>query len=322
MRIVDTHNHFVPREALDVLASAGCLSTDASGDPVYRPSPHAPGITIQAELHREELQLRQHNACFTDTSLMPPPFLMLYGQPGELGVPYARAYNEGLARFAREHAGFFGLAALPLQDPPAAAAELERAVTTLGLRGAAVVPPGSTELSDQSLWPVWDVADALDVPVFIHPGTGMQGFERMNRYHLRNLVGNPTETALAAAFLIFSGTLDRFPRLTFELAHSGGSLPWLIGRYEHGYLVRPECRGQKSSPLSCLRRFYYDTLIFEPVALRFLVERVGADRVMLGTDWPFDMADLDMAGTVRAAGLGDAANRQILSENAARLFRL
>jgi aminocarboxymuconate-semialdehyde decarboxylase len=142
----------------------------------------------------------------------------------------------------------------------------------------------------------------------------------MRRYHLRNLIGNPAETALGAAHLIFGGVLDRHPGLVVLLAHGGGALPWVLGRLDRGFDVRPECRGSAAAPSRQARRFLYDTVVFSPQVLRALVEWVGPARVVLGTDAPFDMSDPHPVTTV-AQALGDAdARHAVLAGNAARLL--
>jgi aminocarboxymuconate-semialdehyde decarboxylase len=178
---------------------------------------------------------------------------------------------------------------------------------------------GRLELDDAGLAPFWEAAAALEVPVFIHPHD-VAGAGRMPRYHLRNLVGNPLETALAAAALIFGGVLRRYPRLDVLLSHGGGALPWLLGRLDHGFEVRVECRGIDRPPSEWARRFLYDTVVFKPSILRTLVEWIGADRVVLGTDFPFDMSDPHPVGTVHEALRDPDARRALLEGNAWRLL--
>jgi aminocarboxymuconate-semialdehyde decarboxylase len=155
--------------------------------------------------------------------------------------------------------------------------------------------------------------------VFIHPHD-VAGMSRMKDYHLRNLVGNPLETTLAASRLIFGGVLDRHPGLRVLLAHGGGALPWLIGRFDRGFQVRPECRGTSQVPSQWAARFLYDTVLFGPRALRALVDMVGARQVLLGTDFPFDMGDPDAVGTVERAIEDPDVRREILSGNADRVL--
>ncbi len=217
-----------------------------------------------------------------------------------------------------------GLATVPLQDIPAAVAELERAVTRLGLRGVYIGSNiGGKDLDHPDLFPFFAKAEALRAPVFLHP-IDVLGVERLRAYYLHNGLGNPFETALAAARLIFGGVLDRLPRLQVCLAHAGGALPYLFGRLDRVYRVRKEARGAlRRTPSAYLRRFTYDTIAHAEPALRYLISVVGADRVALGSDYRFDMGLLDPAAPVRALRpLARKDRDAILGGVAAKLLRL
>lgn len=251
-----------------------------------------------------------------------PPFLLRHDLPASEGADYSRAMNDGLAALARAGRGRIrALATVPIQDPAAAAVEVRRAVGELGLAGVVIATnvAGRVDLDYPALEPFWQAADSLGALVFIHPHD-VAGAARMNRYHLRNLVGNPLETALAAAALIFGGVLVRHPGLQILLAHGGGALPWLLGRLDHGFQVRAECQGIEGAPSTWARRFLYDTVVFKPEILRVLVDWMGADRVVLGTDFPFDMSDPRPIATVTNAIADGAARRAILEENPVRLL--
>jgi aminocarboxymuconate-semialdehyde decarboxylase len=208
-----------------------------------------------------------------------------------------------------------GLATVPLQDPPSAAAELRHAVLTLGFRGAMIDTNVLLRaLGDTALDPFWREAMDLDVPVILHPYV-LEEVARFKEFYLHNLVGYPFETTLAACSLIFGGTLDRMPELTVVLVHGGGFFPYQVGRFDHG------SRG--AGPASrYTRRFYYDTLTHSPQSLCFLCDIVGSDRLLLGSDHPFGLGHPEPVRAVRDAKLGDAAESAALGSNAARLFRL
>ncbi|MGH9175108.1 MAG: amidohydrolase family protein, partial [Vicinamibacterales bacterium] len=166
--------------------------------------------------------------------------------------------------------------------------------------------------------PFWERAESLRLPILVHPHDPA-GVGRMGDYYLRNLVGNPVETALAGARLIFGGVLERFPELRVILSHGGGALPQLIGRLRHGYAARPEAQLRVSDPVASLRRLHYDTIVFNPEPLRNLVATVGAGQVVLGTDYPFDMGEPDPVNVIRQAGLAEENVATIL-DNGRRLL--
>jgi aminocarboxymuconate-semialdehyde decarboxylase len=177
-------------------------------------------------------------------------------------------------------------------------------------------------LGDRAFDPFWRAAAELAVPVVLHPFL-LEAVERFGRHYLHNLVGYPFETTLAAGSLILGGTLDRFPALDVVLVHGGGFLPYHIGRFDRGHATRPEARADGAAlPSGYLRRFHYDTLVQRPRALAYLVDVVGEDRVLLGSDHPFWLGDPEPLRIVRAAGLSAAAQAAIVGGNAARLFGL
>jgi aminocarboxymuconate-semialdehyde decarboxylase len=251
---------------------------------------------------------------------MPP---MVYWADGALGLRLAKLVNNAMAEAARLHPDrFVALATLPLQDPQAASRELERAVTELTCRGIYLgTNVRGKELIDESFVPVFERIHALNIPIFLHP-LNVIGAQRLTSYYLHNLLGNPFDTAVAAANLIFSGFLDRFPKLQVCLPHAGGALPYLIGRLNHGWKVRDECRKLKKPPSSYLRRFTYDTISHAPESLRYLINLVGADRVMLGSDYCFDMGYERPVNVVTALKLRRTDEEGILGGNAKRLLRL
>jgi aminocarboxymuconate-semialdehyde decarboxylase len=202
-------------------------------------------------------------------------------------------------------------------------AELRRAVKALRLRGVYI---GSNicgkDLDHPDFQPFFAEAEALRVPVFIHP-MHVVGGDRVAAYYLHNGLGNPFDTAVSASRLILGGVLDRFPRLRFHLAHAGGALPYLIGRLDRVHRVRPEARQKiRKAPSAYLRRFYFDIITHHPLALDYLVKLVGADRVTIGTDYRFDMGVLDPVKAVGAVRFSRADRAAILSGTAAALLKL
>jgi aminocarboxymuconate-semialdehyde decarboxylase len=247
-----------------------------------------------------------------------------YSLPPAQGAAWSRAQNEALAEsLAASGRGHAGLATVPLQHPARAAEELRFAVDSLGLRGAMIDPNAlGRPLGDHAFDPFWHAAVDTGAPVVLHPFL-LEAVERFGRHYLHNLVGYPFETTLAAGSLILGGTLDRFPTLDIVLVHGGGFLPYHVGRFDRGHLTRPEARADGAAlPSGYLRRFHYDSLVQFAPALRYLVDVVGADRVVLGSDHPFWLGDPEPLRIVREAGLASVAQTAILGDNAARLFRL
>ena len=228
-----------------------------------------------------------------------------------------------MAEASRSHTDrFVALATLPMQEPEAAVSEVDRAVTQLGCRGIYLgTNVRGKELSDLSFLPVFERIHALGAPIFLHP-LNVIGSQRLTNYYLQNLLGNPFDTAVAGANLIFSGLLDRFPKLQVCLPHAGGALPYLIGRLNHGWKVRQECKALKKPPSSYLRRFTYDTISHAPESLEYLIKLVGADHVMMGSDYCFDMGYERPVKAVTALKLSRNDQEKILGGNAARLLRL
>jgi aminocarboxymuconate-semialdehyde decarboxylase len=278
---------------------------------------------ISASYHDLDLRLKAMDAqgvAVHALSLMPP---MVYWADGALGNRLARLVNDAMAGASRAHPErFVFLATLPMQDPEAAVNEVNRAVTQLSARGIYLgTNVGGKELSDPSFLTVFERIDALGVPIFLHP-LNVIGAHRLTSYYLHNLLGNPFDTAVAAANIIFSGLLDRFPNLKICLPHAGGALPYLIGRLNHGWKVRQECKTLKKPPSSYLRRFTYDTISHAPESLSYLIDLVGADHVMMGSDYCFDMGYERPVKAVTALKLSRNDQEKILGGNAKRLLRL
>jgi aminocarboxymuconate-semialdehyde decarboxylase len=251
--------------------------------------------------------------------------LLFAGAPGQEALHRCRLQNAGLARLralAPDRVSVLG--AVPLQDPVSAAAELEALMATGSFAGVEVTASvGGVYLGDPRFDPFWAMAEASAALVFVHPTT--RGFEDpvFEEHYLWNLVGNPFETTIAAAHLVMGGTMERHPGLRVLLAHAGGAIISLRGRLRHGHAtVAAAGRALHAAPDEMIGRFYFDTITHDPALLAALIEAVGAERVLLGSDYPFDMADPDPVGTVSAAGLPPAVRDAVLGGNAARLLGL
>ncbi|GGL07538.1 amidohydrolase family protein [Mangrovihabitans endophyticus] len=326
MLTVDVHNHFAPAEIL-AAARAGDGVDGLRVEPVDGREfvVHRQGFRwpLQPAFHDQRARLSAMDARGIDTAVvsLAPPLMMHWLTDLGAAADLARLSNDALAAFTAGTGGrLTGVATLPMQDPAAAVTELRRAVTGLGLRGAQIGPRvEDTPLDDPGLRPVLAEAARLRVPLLLHPyhpGT-RPGFER---FYLTNLVGNPLESTVGAAHLIFGGVLDELPGLTPVLMHGGGYLPYQIGRLDHGHRVRREASGCAHPPSHYLRRFHYDTLTHAPGPLRFLAGMVGADRIVYGTDFPYDMGGGTLAQQLDGTGLGEPEMRLIAGGNASRLF--
>ena len=331
-RTVDVHAHLAPQgylaEARRGAPGGPRLERNPEGHEFIVFDEKAPAgyrrMRLMPQEYDHDARLAEMDAGGIDVQVvsLTPPFFHYWAEPGR-GKDFCRMANEEIAGLVRRHPDrFLGMATVPLQDPPAAAEELAHARRALGLVGVEI---GSNingrELDDPALHPFFARCAELRMPVFIHPVV-VAGADRMARYYLRNLIGNLVDTSIALAHLIYGGTFVRWPGLKVIAAHAGGIIPYTVGRLDHGYRVRPECRAAlPRRPSSYLRHVYFDTIAHGREALAYLVRRFGADRVVLGSDFPFDMADPDPVGTVRdLRGLPARDRSRILGGNAHALF--
>ncbi|WP_114240631.1 amidohydrolase family protein [Dyella sp. C9] len=254
----------------------------------------------------------------------PSPSQNYYWADPELARRIVSVQNEGIAALCAAYPSrMLGFANVALQHPELAAAQLDHAVRELGFRGVQISSAvAGVELSDPRFAPFWARAESLDCVVFIHPfGTTLGS--RLEPWYLSNIIGQPLETTIALSHLIFSGVLDRHPRLKLLGAHGGGYLPSYPGRSDHGYRVRPEAGQASRAPSSYLRQIWFDTLVADPSVLRGLIARYGASQLVVGTDYPFDMGAYDIHAMLdEVPGLDADRRRQILGGNAARLLGL
>jgi len=251
------------------------------------------------------------------------PQTYYYDQDAAAGVTLSALQNEQIAKHVKDHPDrFMGIATLPMQAPEKAAAELKRGITQLGLRGAMI---GSNcegkNLDDPSFEPFWQMAHDLDAFIFIHP-VSVAGANRLKEYYLRNFIGNPLDTTIAAACLVFGGVLEKFPNLNVVLAHGGGFVPYQTGRWIHGWHERkPEPQAKlKKSPKEFIEKLRYDTILHAEPQLESLIGWVGPQRVLLGSDYPYDMAMMDLVRHVRGLKISEADKAVILGSEAEKLL--
>jgi aminocarboxymuconate-semialdehyde decarboxylase len=272
-----------------------------------------------------EVRLRDMDAMGVDMQLLSPaPNQFYYWADPDLARQIARLINEHMAELVAQHPDrLVGLGSVALQHPELSIEQLDYAVGTLGLRGVEVSSMvNGLELADPKFERFWARVEQLGCLVFLHPLGSSLG-ERLNRHYLSNTIGQPLETAVALSYLIFGGTLDRYPGVKILAAHGGGYLASYIGRSDHAWQVRPDAHGCQREPSSYLRQIFYDTIVYRPEQLRHLIAEVGASQVVVGTDYPYDMAHYDMHALLAAVpGLSEPDRAAILGGNAARLLNL
>jgi aminocarboxymuconate-semialdehyde decarboxylase len=256
-------------------------------------------------------------------SVAPPQYY--YWTDVELGRRLARMQNENLASIVHAHPDrFVGLATVPLQDVSSAVAELEHCVRELDFRGVEInTNVFGLDLDDPRYRPFFAKAEELEIVVLVHPN-GFTNGERLQRYYLTNVIGNPLDTTVALTRIIHGGVLEDHPALKLCFVHGGGYLPFYSSRMDHSYELRPEGRHHISRPPSTyLRQVYVDCLVFDPVHLEFLIRQMGADHVVIGTDYPFDMGHYDPLGQIDGVPGLSAEDRELIrSATAARLLNL
>lgn len=328
MHAIDVHAHWYPTRFLDLISRHGAQhgiewSQVEGKGPQFKcghllTGPLGPNfVELDARLQAMDAQGVHAQAL----SLSQP---MVYWAGRSLGERLAATYNEELAA-AHEHspARLVGLAALPMHEPDLAAIEVERAAGLPGIRGFYIATRvNDRELSDPAFFPVYERIEALGLPIFLHP-VFVIGAERLERYYLTNLLGNPFESTIAAAHLIFGGVLDRFPKLDFVLPHAGGAFPWLVGRLTRGWEKRQDLKHIKLSPVDYQRRFHYDTVGYSSDVLDYLVRVIGSDRILMGSDYCFPIAYERPVDVVTGhPALSDKQKHAICEANAARLLKL
>lgn len=325
--VIDVHSHILPENIVNLIRTYGAkyganIQKRASMEWVV----HEQGYTypLFRKFYDAEQKLQDMDEMGIDfTVLSPAPPMFMYWIEEDISAAFARMVNEGTSEFvSMNRQKFVGLATVPLQNPTVAVEVLREAARLPGLCGVEIgtTIEGKT-LDEESYDPFFAVCEELDWPVFLHPYY-VGDKAGMSKYYLTNLIGNPLDTAIGAASLIFGGVLDRHPKLRVLLAHGGGYLPYQIGRLDHGYKVRMESKTCEQNPSAYLSRFYYDGITFNSEALSFLIKQVGQDRVVIGTDYPFDMAEshpLELLNQV--AELDPTSGRKIREMNPLRLFR-
>jgi len=324
MPTIDFHNHFYPPEyikALEQGPSAVRITYDADGNPCL----HYPGdFNVAVPGHRDieyREQILKDSSIDTQVITLTTPGTHI--ETATTAIRLARLVNDAFARIVASKRGrFASLATLPLCDPAASVVELRRAMEQLKFPGVMVFSNvNGTALSHQSFWPLWEAADALGAIVHIHP-TNPVGVEAMLDYWLMPLVGFLMDTTLAAASLVFSGVAERFPNIKWVLSHLGGAIPYLAERLDRGYEAFADCRKNISRPpTSYLKKFYFDTVNFDPRALELAVSFAGVSQILAGSDYPHQIGSIPkMQQSLQSMRISDDDRQKILGGNARRLL--
>jgi aminocarboxymuconate-semialdehyde decarboxylase len=326
---IDVHAHYVPSDSLKVAAEIGArhglkLEKNERGDLLTREGRAFLG-QLKPEFSDLDLRLSIMDRQGVDMQVLSPASsYFFYWMPATESLEFARWLNDRFAETVAKHPQrFVALASVPIQDAATAAVELDRAITRLGLRGAEIASNiNGRYFDDPAFDPFWEAAQALDALLFVHPNQ-VVGADRMNKYQLANLIGNPTDTSLAFAKLIFGGVLERFPRLKFLLAHAGGFLPYTWGRLDRGFQIQdPASRKISQPPSEYVKLLHFDTITHSSMALEYLITNFGADRALLGSDYPYDMGDPEPVGSLGAAKINREQMNQVASANACKLLRI
>jgi aminocarboxymuconate-semialdehyde decarboxylase len=315
----DVHNHAVPREAVELLRTGSGYPIRVEGDfmEADRVRAELTPVFVDPAAKLEQLAQAGLDAAVVSGS----PALFAYEADEDRGASLCRAVNRGLSELCtHDPSRLRWMAHLPLQAPDAAA-ELLAEAASAGAAGAQIgTSVAGTPLAEAGLDGFWAAAEQHDIALMLHPAynnphPGLEG------YHLQNAIGNQLETTIAAERLIVAGVLDRHPGLRLLLVHAGGYMPWQAGRLRHAATVRAELADSPEDPYAYFGRVFVDTITHDAPALGFLVERVGADNVAMGTDLPFDMATPEPVAALEEAVDADSA-RRIMEETPRRLFAL
>jgi len=326
MKIIDVHNHFYPPEYLEAIQS-GPSNIKVTYDTDNNPLLHYPGdYNIIVPGHRDiNFRFEVLEKAGIDMQVLTFTTPGVHIESPERSVELARMVNDNFAKIKKEKSQRFdALATLPLNDPEAAVTELERAFSELGFRGAALHSNiNGVALSDERFWPLYEKANELEAVFDIHPSFPV-GVEAMTDYWLMPLLGFTFDTTLAAAKLVFSGVVEKYPKIRWILGHLGGTIPYLAERLDRGYAAFKECRENiAQKPSEYLKTFYFDTVNFDVKALQLALDFAGADHLVAGSDYPHQIGSLtQMVTSIDRLNISEEDKAKIYGKNAAQLLKI
>jgi aminocarboxymuconate-semialdehyde decarboxylase len=327
---IDIHHHYVPSSLLEEAKRHGrSLGVELSdtkdgekalsfaGAPQFVLHPNLPAIEARLAMMQESklaiAALESHTATLG------------YQLTGEQGESWCRLYNEGIKELIKKYPDrFVGIAAVPLQDAPRAAEVLEHAIRDLKLSGGYIGSNVNGQYyNSHDFDPFWRKAEELDALIVMHP-EDVAGAERMNPYGLKLICGNPADSALSLGYMTYSGVFDRFPNLKLCVLHGGGFFPYHLGRFDQGWQVRSGARAPQAQkpPSAYLKNIYYDNMIYRVDTIDYLRRLAGADHIMVGTDYPYNLGDWKAVEKIEALDCPDIEKQLMLEGNAKRLLKL
>jgi aminocarboxymuconate-semialdehyde decarboxylase len=322
---IDVHHHIIPESVVNLIRNgdtrfqAEIQMRDQQEWIVHKQGYAYPLLDKFYDAAAKRQDMSAANLDFVVLSPAPPMFYYWLHPDSAIGI--SRLVNDGVAEFVAENRqSFQAMATVPMQDPVLAIKELERVKDLYDIRAVEIgTSIEGVNLDDPKFLPFFEAAESFGVTIFLHPYY-VGDKSGLSRYYFTNLIGNPLDTAIAAGSLIFGGIFDRFPDLKVLLAHGGGYFPYQIGRLNKGYQERKESRTCKEQPSFYLDRFYYDTLTFYPKSLEFLVQLVGDQHVLLGSDYPFDMGTMQPGHIIDECDFTNETKQKILGKNVKDLF--
>lgn len=326
---IDFHTHVIPEDLPDLTKKYGgerwpilkrtcaCGANIMVGGKIFR--------EVTDQVWSPEKRIQDMDCEGVDIQVISPiPVTFSYWAPVEAADAMARIQNDFIAETAKQNPNrFIGLGMVPLQDISAAIREMDRCIHELGLKGIEIgTNVNGTNLDDPSLIEFFAMAEQWNVPLFVHPWETLAR-DRTPRHNFMYTVGMPSETALAAASLIWSGTMEKYPKLKICFAHGGGSFPYILPRLDQGWEVWPHLRLTSQPPSHYAKNFYFDSLVYDPLNIKYLIERFGHHRVVMGSDYPFLLREIPPGKVIdHFSGLSSEQKEAILGGNALEFLNM
>ena len=332
-RAIDIHHHYIPPELIDEVKRNGkALGVEyfppkgAKDNPLQIQFPKGNRLNPDprmAEVNNRLDVMTKGNIGVATVEVWTAG--VGYELDGSRGEAWSKLYNEGIMNLVKRHPDrFAGIATVPLQDPPRAAKVLEHAIRDLKMSGVTLASNVVGKYFDSKDFdPFWKKVEELDVLMIMHP-EWVAGSDKMGGYGLRTVCGNPADTTLSVGYMIYSGVFDRFPNLKLALLHGGGFFPYHLGRFDQGMRsgIGPARMPAKQPPSKYLKNLYFDNLVYRVETVEYLKRMVGADHIMVGTDYPFDLGNWMAAEKIQTMECTSAEREAMLHGNARTLLRL